>query len=68
MAVAAEAAAVLFYGEIGGVVGVETVATAAADFAVKEAYLFGVCGRVIELAYPASGDSGVWHADGVVRH
>lgn len=68
MALAAESAAVLFRDEVGGVVGVETVATAAADFAVEEAYLFGVCGRVIELASLASGDSGVRHADGVVRH
>ena len=57
MACSAEAAAVLFHDEIGGVVGVETVATTAAHFAVKKAYSFGVCRRVIEPAYPAFGDS-----------
>ena len=66
VAVAAESVVVLFCYEIGGVVGVETVATAAADFAVEEAYSFAVDGRIIELASPAGDDGGVAHADGVV--
>ena len=67
VATAAESAIVLFYGEVGGVVGVETVATAAADFAVEEAYSFGIQRRVIELASLAS-NCGVPHTDSVVRH
>ncbi len=68
MAVAAESAVVLLCDEVGGVVGVETVATAAADFAVEEAYSFAVDGRVIELPSLAGDDGGVPHADGVVPH
>ena len=65
MAAAAELAVVLFCGEVGGVVGVETVATAAADFAVEEAYSFGICRRVIELASLTS-NRGVLHTDSVI--
>ena len=67
MTLAAELAVLLFCDEVGGVVGVETVATAAADFAVEEANSFGARRRVLEFA-PLASNRSVPHTDGVVRH
>ena len=65
VAFTAELAVLLFCDEVGGVVGVETVATAAAYFAVEEANSFGIRRGVLEFASLA-GNYGVPHADGVV--